>query len=179
MSSSKGGKALAKSQGTVKAATFNFGFRNPVTKKSLITKVAEQMVDLMSHNNVICAQEMDGIVSTLDEVATGHGWGRGETFEGITTYYSKKVVMLVNESLHRIWPFPASSKADWRRLLCTKFKMLRRSPLRMDGAPPPRVTEFLICNNHTHDGEGKHQAGNNKENFKHGHLKHCLSLIHI
>ena len=135
-------------------ATFNFGSRNIVTNPKKLAKLEEQMVQLLQTNSIACAQESDGIMQTLLEVAKEYQWQHcDEHFEGIMTFWDPKQWELVRpSSQERIWPVGSGEKKDWRRLLVCILR-----PMASVESPC-----FAICNNHCHDGSGDHQVGINR-----------------
>ena len=65
-------KAPAEPQGdvTIYGATFNFSARNEIKKKpSLLYRIEECAHQLMLRNDVVCAQEADGVEEILIRVA--------------------------------------------------------------------------------------------------------------
>ena len=64
-------KAPAEPQGvvTIMGATFNFSCRNEVKKAKLQESIEQKMLQLMLRNDVVCAQEADGVEEILIRVA--------------------------------------------------------------------------------------------------------------
>ncbi len=127
-------------------------------------------------------QEADGIEDLVHETAAKLNMGVSPFFHGIATMWKKDVVTPTfkggGHSLDPIWKNPGDGdKSRWRRLLCSTFKQVAgaESPS-MAGAESPGMS-FVVGNNHTHDGSGDHQAGNNKVKFKADHLANCFQTI--
>ena len=91
-------------------------------------------------------------------------------YEGVATWYRTSNVKMEDDKLIRTWKNGGSQYKEWRKLVCTTFSLA--GALSAGAQSPSRI---VICNNHTHDGQGKRQAGTgNKSNFKRQHLKESL-----
>ncbi len=131
------------------------------------------MRSLCAANDIVCLQEGDGIKEEIHKIAQEHNMDQSPMFEGIVTSYKPAVVTVDGEggghSLDPIWLNKNDGdKAKWRRLLCSTF-----TPTAAE-SPSQR---FVVGNNHTHDGQGIHKAGNNPHNFKPYHLAHCFKAL--
>jgi len=113
----------------------------------LLQRIAEVARNLMLRNDVVCAQEADGVQEILIKVAEEKKFEYCDCFKGIMTFWNPKSFTLVKHDLVEIWPKGSSEYAAWRRLVVCILKP-KSSYL-------AQSSWFAICNNHCHVNKKK------------------------